>query len=60
MKVKLYHKFVDAARKHALKRKLARKWLLDERHMTISLYAIQQRQSLMTIEYIQMTIVWWR
>lgn len=27
MKVKLYHKFVEAARKHALKRKIARKWL---------------------------------
>ena len=27
MKVKLYHKFVEAARKHAMKRKIARKWL---------------------------------
>ena len=27
MKVKLYHKFVEDARKHAMKRKIARKWL---------------------------------
>ena len=27
MKVKLYHKFVEAARKHALKRKIARSWM---------------------------------
>ena len=27
MKVKLYHKFVEAARKHVMKRKIARKWL---------------------------------
>lgn len=27
MKVKLYHKFVEAARKHALKQKIARSWM---------------------------------
>ena len=36
MKVKLYHKFVEAARKNAMKRKIARKWLFRRKALPLN------------------------